>query len=153
MNVTSYLIEAHIFREKDNDIEFLLMKRAKSESYAGVWQMITGKVRGNEKAFETALREIKEETALIPEKFWVVPFVNSFYSHDDNSVCMVPVFAALVRSNSDIIISSEHSEYKWVNKDQAKKMLAWQGQRTSVETIYEYFINKKSTLEFVEIKN
>ena len=153
MKVTSFLIEAHIFRYKEDsrELEFLLLKRAAKEKYAGIWQMVTGKIDKNEKAYKTAVREIKEETGLVPKQFWVVPNVNSFYSHEGDVVCMVPVFAALV-DDSEVKISYEHEEYMWLNKDEAKKLLAWEGQRTSVETIHKYFTKEKSFLNFVEIK-
>lgn len=151
MNVVSYLIEAHIFRFVNDELEFLLLKRSSQEKYPNIWQMVTGSVDSNEKGFETALREIKEETGLTPVKFWVAPQVNSFYSAENDEICMVPVFAALVQTDSEVKISSEHSEYKWLAQDEAKKLLAWKGQRMAVDTIHEYFTNEKSFLKFVEI--
>lgn len=153
MHLTTFLIEAHIFRQIDeNQIEFLLLKRSDGEIYSGVWQMVTGSIDKNEKAYQTALREIKEETSLLPKQFWVVPNVNSFYEPKKDYICMVPVFAALVDLDAQVNISNEHSEYKWVNLEEAKKLLAWRGQRNSVDIIYEYFTKEKSFLNFVEIK-
>lgn len=152
MKLTSFLVEAHIFRQNKDDLEFLLLKRSSDEKYPGIWQMVTGSVNENEKAFQTALREIKEETGLTPEKFWVVPNVNSFYDPKNDLICQVPVFAAEVNSNANVTISEEHSEFKWASLDEAKKILAWKGQRVSVDTIHEYFTKEKSYLKFVEIK-
>lgn len=145
------MIEAHIFRENENGIEFLLLKRSNQDIYPGVWQMVTGSVITGEKAYEAVIREIKEETGLIPEKLWVVPNVNSFYSKKRDHICMVPVFAALVKNNLEINISGEHTEFKWVDKDTAKQLLAWIGQRNSVDIIYDYFSNELNFLNFEEI--
>lgn len=150
MNVTSGLIEAHVFRKKKDGIEFLLLKRSENENYGGIWQMVTGSIDEGEKASDTALREIKEETGLTPEKLWVVPNVNSFYSPEKDSLIMIPVFAALV-NNEAVVISSEHSEYQWVDKEKAKSLLAWNGQRKSVDTIYQYFESENPGLYFNEI--
>ena len=150
MNVTSSLVEAHVFREIGNEIEFLLLKRAAKEKYPGVWQMVTGSIE-NETAYQTALREIKEESNLNPKKLWVVPNINSFYSPEKDVIVMIPVFAVLVDRNQNVIISEEHSEHKWVKKEEAIKLLAWPGQRKSIEIIYEYFTNQQSFLKFVEI--
>jgi dihydroneopterin triphosphate diphosphatase len=152
MNIISNLIEAHIFREKNGELEFLLLKRAPEQYYPNIWQMVSGKIKENETAFNTALREIKEETNLTPEKFWVAPTVNSFYAPDKDYICLLPVFAAKVSYNSDIKISKEHTEYKWVNPEEAKKLLAWDGQRTSVDVIVDYFLSRNSFLNFIEIK-
>lgn len=152
MKIISSMIEAHIFRETENGIEFLLLKRAEDQFYPGLWQMVTGKIDENEKAFETALREIKEETGLVPLQLWVAPTVNSFYEPKEEYICLLPVFAARVNSDEKIRISSEHTEYKWVKKNEAKALLAWPGQRDAVDIIEDYFFNGKSFLHFVEVK-
>jgi hypothetical protein len=64
---------------------------------------------------------------------------------------MVPVFVVLV-GNEKVIISDEHSEFKWAGKEAAKKLLAWPGQKKSVDIICDYFMKKKSFLKFVEIE-
>jgi dATP pyrophosphohydrolase len=153
MNIISNLVEVHIFREIENGIEFLLLKRAEDQIYPAVWQMVSGKIKENEKAFETSLRELKEETNLTPLKMWIAPKVNSFYSSQSDSICLIPVFAVQVKKDSKVIISNEHSEYKWVTSDEAKRFLAWDGQRKAVDLIEEYFLNEKSFLKFVEIEN
>lgn len=152
MKIISNLIEAHIFREQNGKLEFLLLKRSPDEYYPNIWQMITGKIKKDETAYNTALREIKEETNLIPEKFWVAPNVNSFYSAEKDYICLMPVFAAKVNYDSKVLISKEHSEYKWLSPEEAKKMLAWDGQRKSVDVIVDYFLNRNFFLNFIEIK-
>ena len=151
MNIISNLVEVHIFRETENAIEFLLLKRAEDQIYPSVWQMVSGKIKENEKAFETSLRELKEETNLTPLKMWIAPKVNSFYSSQTDSICLIPVFAVQVKKDSKVIISNEHSEYKWVTSNETKRLLAWDGQRKAVELIEEYFLNEKSFLKFIEI--
>jgi dATP pyrophosphohydrolase len=151
MNIISNLVEVHIFIETKNAIEFLLMKRAEDQIYPAVWQMVSGKIKEGEKAFETSLRELKEETNLTPLKMWIAPKVNSFYSSQSDSICLIPVFAVQVKKDSKVIISNEHSEYKWVTSNEAKRLLAWDGQRKAVDLIEEYFLNEKSFLKFIEI--
>ena len=151
MNIISNLIEAHIFRESEKGIEFLLLKRSKGQPYSLLWQMVTGKIKRDEKAYQTALREIREETGLIPVQLWVAPTVNSFYEPKDEYICLLPVFAARVDSDQ-VQLSDEHTEYKWVDKITAQKLLAWEGQRNAVKIIEDYFLNEKSFFHFVEIE-
>jgi len=151
MNIISNLIEAHIFREQNGKLEFLHLKRSPNEYYPNLWQMVSGKIKENETACNAALREIKEETNLTPEKFWVAPTVNSFYSPDKDYICLLPVFAAKVKYDSKVIICKEHVEYKWVLPEIAKEILAWDGQRKSVDVIVDYFLNRNSFLNFIEI--
>jgi len=152
LEIKSNLIEAHIYRQKNNSIEFLLLKRSPDQYYPDLWQMVSGKIKPNEKAFETALREIKEETGLIPSNIWVVPNVNSFYTAEDDSITLVPVFAAKVGDDNSVSISPEHSKYGWFSQDETKTKLAWAGQHKSVDLIVDYFLNKKRFWNFLEIK-
>jgi len=153
MKIISNMIEAHVFRYENRKLEFLMLKRGEKEIYPGLWQMVTGKIKKNEKAYDAALREIKEETNLSPIKFWVVPNIDSFYSHEKNLISLLPVFAAKVEWNAKVKISNEHTEFKWVSPGTAKKLLAWNGQRKSVALITNYFLKEIDFLNFVEIKN
>jgi dATP pyrophosphohydrolase len=151
MKIVSTMIEAHIFRESDNGIQFLLLKRSEGQPYPELWQMVTGKIKENENAYQTAMREIKEETGLVPVQLWVAPTVNSFYEPKDEYICLLPVFAAKVETDQ-VKVSDEHTEYQWVDKITAQKLLAWEGQRKAVQIIEDYFLNEKSFFHFVEIK-
>jgi len=156
MKIISNLVEVHVFRKRKEGIEFLLLKGAENQIYPGIWQMVSGKIKesasGGEKAFDTAVREVKEETGLIPLKIWVAPKVNSFYSDISDTICLVPVFAVQVDKKLKVKLSKEHTEFKWVKSKKAKKMLAWEGQRKALELIEEYFLNERSFLNFVEVK-
>lgn len=153
MNIISKIIEVHIFRIINDEIEFLLLKRSNDDLiFPGLWQMVSGSIDGNETAYNAALRELKEETGLIPELFWIVPNVNSFYSQKKDEIHLVPVFAAKVNSNSVVKLSVEHSEFKWVKKEEAKKLLAWDGQKKSIDIITDYYYNHSNELSLLEIK-
>lgn len=151
MDVLSNIVEAHVFRIENDDLKFLMLKRKADETYPNLWQMVSGAIEGTEIAYETAIREIVEETGITINKLWVVPNVNSFYSPERNKIFMIPVFAAKTE-DINIKLSNEHSEYKWVAKEEALKLLAWPGQRKSVEIIYDYVTKENNFLEFVEIK-
>lgn len=151
MNYKSSLIEVHVFRIRNSKMEFLILKRADGEIYSGIWQMVTGKIEHGEKAYETALREVEEETELKIEKLWVVPNVNTFYSSEEDAIYNVPVFATQVSSKSDVKLSSEHSDYKWVEPDEAEESFAWEGQKKSLRVLTNYYLNKKNYLNILEI--
>ncbi len=151
MKIISNMIEAHVFRETQNGLEFLLLKRAENENYPGLWQMINGEVEGDETAYQTAIREITEETGLRPEKLWVVPNVNTFYSHELNVISLLPVFAAKVRAGKKVAICKEHSEFCWYSPEETKALLAWEGQRHSVELISRYYSKDRIFWDYVEI--
>ena len=54
--------------------------------------MITATCEPDESTVKTAARELYEETKLKPVKFYVVPYVNTFYFDLYDSICLSPVF-------------------------------------------------------------
>lgn len=151
MEIKSEMVEVHLFKIVDGDLKYLILKRSENEIFPGLWQMVTGKIECGEKAYETAIREIKEETGLLPKKLWVVPNINSFYSQAEDCISLLPVFAAQLSSSCSVKISEEHCEYKWVSSKEAKKLFAWQGQRKSIDIIENYFVKEKNFLDLVEV--
>ncbi len=152
MKIVSKIVEVHVLRMKGKNLQFLLLKRSENELYPGIWQMVSGKIKNKEKAFSTALRELKEETGLSPLKLWIAPKINSFYDQQNDAINLIPIFAALIDSNSPVILSREHSQYLWLSKNETIKKMAWIEQRTAVNIIADYFLKEMNFLNFVEVK-
>ncbi len=152
MKVVTSLIEAHIVRIIDKKVEFLLLKRSPEQKYPNIWQMVTGKVKANEKAYETAIREIKEETNLDIDELFIVPNINNFYNEIEDSITQIPVFVATVKDETKFKLSNEHVKFKWVSYKKSQKMLAWPGQKKSEKIIKDYFEKKYETLNFIKVK-
>jgi len=151
MKIKTNLIEAHIIKKNKKGIKYLIMKRASNQKYPNIWQMVTGKIQKNEKAYQTAIREIKEETSLEVDELYIVPRINSFYDGSDDSITIIPVFIAIVKQGENVKLSNEHSECKWTSAKEAKKLFAWVGQRQSVDIIEEYFTGQNINLKFISI--
>jgi len=151
MDIKSSIVEVHVFRIKDSKMEFLILQRTRNQNYGGLWQMVTGKIENNEKAYQTALREVAEETKLSVKNLWVVPNVNSFYSQEDDVIYKIPVFAAEVNCEPDVKLSKEHCKYVWAEKKEAMALFAWEGQKKSLKIFTDYYFNKKEYLELLKI--
>lgn len=149
--VISTVVEAHIFRKKGNNIEFLAIKRAPKDVYPNLWQPVTGSIEQGEKAFQAAIREVKEETNIDVERLWVVPIINSYYSKVYDRINLITVFAALASEQSEVIISEEHTDFKWVTLNEAEEIYSWLGQRNSAKIIDEYFGQNGSTYYLDEV--
>ena len=81
----------------------------------------------------------------------MVPNVNTFYSHEENYISLLPVFAAKVKGDEKITICEEHTESSWYNSEEAKNMLAWEGQRQSVDLITRYYSKDRIFWDYIEI--
>jgi dATP pyrophosphohydrolase len=108
------VVDVYPYLKEKDEINFLLLKRSSDKIYGGQWRMIGGKVENDEKAYETALRELKEETQLSPEIFWTVPSINHFYNPESDQILFIPAFAAEIFADSEIILDEEHISFKWV---------------------------------------
>ena len=71
-NMSIRVIDAYVYRTTKNGILFLILKRAKTKMYEHIWQGVAGKIEKDEKSWETAKRELLEETGYktlsIPKK-------------------------------------------------------------------------------------
>jgi dATP pyrophosphohydrolase len=88
--------------------------------------MVGGKIKSSEAAWETARRELREETGCTPVRFWTVPSVNSFYEWQADRVNLIPAFAAEVSGEvGDVTLDDEHDRYTWLSLDDAADRLGW----------------------------
>jgi 8-oxo-dGTP pyrophosphatase MutT (NUDIX family) len=131
------VFEVCLFKHTGDGPRYLLLQRAENESlYPMIWQVITGTRTPGEHTIRAALREIREETALTVENFWVVPHVNSFYVAQTDAVLVSPFFAGSVGRDAEPKLSPEHRSYRWVRLEEALELIPWPGQRAGVEIIH-----------------
>tara|TARA_B100001540_G_scaffold316158_1_gene345280 strand:+ start:849 stop:1316 length:468 start_codon:yes stop_codon:yes gene_type:complete len=147
------VIDCHIAYYNDNKSswEFLLLKRSKSTIYPEIWQGVTGKIEDSELPYKTAIRELMEETSLNAKKMWTIDKVNCFYDSKMDIMNLIPVFGVTVNSKN-VIISKEHSEYKWCNINETIKLITWEEQKKGVEIFHEMLTENGKRLEMMEIQ-
>lgn len=150
--IVSTYMECYVVYKSKKRTEYLLLKRSSSkEPYPGIWQIITGRIEENEKAYEAAYREVLEETSLKITKLYSIPKVTGFYTAYNDVVHLVPLFLAIV-ADKTVVLSSEHSTYKWVNYKNAKRLVHWVTQK-EIFDIIELTLNTKDYINgLVEIE-
>ena len=145
------VVDAYVFTRKNDLIKFLILKRAKTKIYEHLWQGVAGKIEKGEKAWQTAIRELKEETALNPKKMFVADHVSHFYETHGDRINLVPVFGIEVDSK-DVILSDEHIEYKWVDFKEAFDTLVWNGQKKGIQTVYDMVSNHDERIRWTSVE-
>jgi 8-oxo-dGTP pyrophosphatase MutT (NUDIX family) len=151
--LTCRIVEICIFRFVKDRAEYLLLHRSKSERvYPGIWQLMSGTIENDEPALKAALREFNEETGMKVGKFWVVPYVNSFFDPEYDAVNLSPLFAAQVDEGSEPHLSSEHYEYGWFPYDEALRKLVWPGQKTGLRVVHEHIVRGGQAASILEMK-
>jgi|WetSurMetagenome_2_1015567.scaffolds.fasta_scaffold02182_10 dihydroneopterin triphosphate diphosphatase len=134
--VVSNIVEVCVFRFRNDMIEYLVLKRSPGERiHPGMWQLITGTTTEGERGVRTAIREMQEETGLVPQHFWAVPVLTSFYDRNGGALNHCPVFAAQADPASEVKISEEHCDFAWLPVAQARRRLVWPSHRAVVEMV------------------
>lgn len=147
------IIEVCVFSFENKEPLYLMLRRSRSENlYPDAWQIVTGSIEAGETALHAALRELKEETGYLPQKFWIVPHVNTFFSVNDDALNHTVIFAAQVFPESNPVLSHEHHQFQWCTIDEAKKLCVWPGQIRALEIVHEFIVRGSKASEFSEIQ-
>ena len=96
--VTVRVVDCYVFNLLGDSPEFLILKRNKNKIYEHLWQGVAGKIEKGESAWQTAIRELKEETGLDPLNIFVADHVSRFYETNGDRINLVPVFGIEVDS-------------------------------------------------------
>ncbi|MFA6541072.1 MAG: NUDIX pyrophosphatase [Bacteroidota bacterium] len=151
-NIVCNIAEVCIFSFENKEPVYLMLRRSKSETlYPDAWQIVTGTIEQGETALNGALRELREETGYIPQRMWIVPHVNTFFSVKNDTLNHTVIFAVQVPPKTNPVLSDEHYEFGWHPVEKAKAMCVWPGQITALQIVHEYIVQGKKAAEFSEI--
>tara|TARA_B100001540_G_C15613187_1_gene554065 strand:- start:91 stop:564 length:474 start_codon:yes stop_codon:yes gene_type:complete len=150
-NIKVRVVDCYVYQQTDKGLKFLILKRNEKKLYEHLWQGVAGKIEKDEEAWQTAIRELKEETGLDPVKMFVADHVSQFYEKHGDRVNLVPVFGIEVDSKN-VILSDEHIEYKWVDFKEAFDTLVWNGQKKGIQTIYNMVSNNDERIRWTTIE-
>lgn len=121
----SYYVVVIILRPHAGGHQLLMARRADEKYMGGTWQLISGGLELDETAWQAALREMREETGLSPREFYRLSTLTSFYRPDNDSLNTAPMFCAIVDGNAKVAINAEHSDFEWIDVDEAASRLMW----------------------------
>jgi dATP pyrophosphohydrolase len=124
-------------KTQDGNFEYVLLKRAD----AGYWQAIAGGGEDEEEPLDAAKRETLEESGIPPtsdflqldtiEPVPVTEFIDSYLWGDD--VYVIPQYCFGVAAQQvQIVISREHTEYKWFTYEEAQQLVKYEGNKTAL---------------------
>ena len=149
--ITVRVVDTYVFRKVENKIYFLLLKRANKKIYGHLWQGVAGKIETGESAWQAALRELNEETGLKPIRMFIADYVSKFYEQIGDRINLVPVFGIEVESE-EVRLSDEHTEFRWMDVDEAEESLVWNGQKKGIRMVYGMLKSNDDRMKWSEIK-
>lgn len=145
------VVDAYIYRNTEDGLLFLILKRAETKLYEHLWQGVAGKIQAGETAPQAAKRELLEETGLLPKRMFIADHVSRFYEAHGDRINLIPVFG--VEVDSDIVtLSEEHCDYKWVTLDEALEHLVWRGQKQGIQVVSAMVLSNDDRMRWSMVK-
>ena len=98
-----------IFRREEGGVQFLLIKNAAH----GHWDFPKGHIDAGEDEMQAALREAREEAAL--KELKIIPdFRQTIHYEVKSKPKTVVYFLAETRPDTQVKLSAEHTEHRWL---------------------------------------
>ena len=129
------IVDVYPLRQIDGKAEMLLLQRGPDTRRTGSWEAVHGHIESGETPVAAARRELLEETGLTALRWYNLSRVELFYQHRVDEVALVPMFAAIVASGADIVLSPEHDRAEWLPIEEAAARYAWPRERRALTDI------------------
>jgi dATP pyrophosphohydrolase len=103
----------HVLRGRGSGGHFLFMERSGGR-YAGEWWPVAGTCEAGEDPVWTAVRELEEETALVPDAIYTT---GRAMDHPEEPGHL-QLFLAFVASDAEVKLNHEHSDHVWLDVEE-----------------------------------
>ena len=139
--IKSFSVSIFILKPDESETMVLLLRR--TGYLAGLWCQIAGRIEAGEKAWQAAIREVREETGITLTTIWSADILEQFYEVDKECIILVPVFVSTVPEGTAVTLNDEHDAYKWVSFEEASAMLSFAGQQRALAAVKAEFVDKE----------
>jgi dihydroneopterin triphosphate diphosphatase len=133
------VVDVYVIRQSAAGQQVLVMQRSADTRCPGAWETVHGNLLDEERPEDGAVRELKEETGLTPDRLYNVT-VQPFYLHTMGAVQLAIVFAAFV-SESAVTLGNEHQRFEWLSVEDAAVRFAWPREREALAHILQLIPN------------
>lgn len=139
--VKSLGVSIFLLKPDGPETRVLLLRRT-GKHLNGQWCQIAGGIETGETAWQTALREVREETGIELTEIWSADVLEQFYEPERECINVMPVFVSKVAENTEVTLNDEHDAYEWVNFEEAHTMLGFSGQQKVLAAVKAEFVDK-----------
>ena len=124
-----------VVRRSADTHQYLLVRRSGGR-FAGQWWPVAGTSRPHESPHRTALRELREETGLVP----VSLYKTRLEAPHAEERGFLPVFVAFVEASAEVVLNYEHDDFQWLSANGVKSLIPVQTHR-SIDAIEELILS------------
>ena len=139
--IQSYSASVFILKPDGAETKVLLLRR--TGHLAGIWCQVAGSIEAGEKAWQTAVREVREETGIELAQLWSADVCEQFYEADKECITLVPVFVGIVPADTQVSLNAEHDAYIWAGFEEAQKLLSFPGQKKTLTAVKSEFVDRE----------
>ena len=118
-------VDVYVMRGRDDNLQVLLLRRARGAVRAGSWEGVHGGVEAGETAVAAARRELHEETGCHALALYNLSRVEQFYLHATDELATIPVFVAFLAEDAVVHLSAEHETHLWLTPADARERYSW----------------------------
>ena len=86
-------VDAYVFRQAGQRVQFLLLQRDSSRSFAGVWQSMHTRLQSRETTLAAARRAIRESIGVDPLTAYSVDYISQVFDHERDVIVFSPSIA------------------------------------------------------------
>jgi 8-oxo-dGTP diphosphatase len=116
----NFRVAAKSFIVNNNNELLLLKRRSNDVMKPGMWEIPGGRLEPGEDPHIGVIRETKEEAGIDIDVKQIMD-VRHFVRSDDQTITML-VFLCKALSH-EVVLSEEHTEFKWVSMIEAKEQI------------------------------
>jgi 8-oxo-dGTP pyrophosphatase MutT (NUDIX family) len=141
MNI-KYKILAIIYKKKNKTTKFLALRNNPSNKiHSDNYYVVTGDVKKDENYEDALRREINEETGI--ENIIKLEHLKEVYEYKckgkGNYLCKEHAY--LVEVDDEVKhLSAEHTDFKWLNKNNFIKTIQWDGDKNDLIEILNHIV-------------
>ncbi len=132
MHLRHDMIAVFIVRPAGESHEFLQLRRSAGDFMGGTWQTVCGRIEAGETAIQAAVRELREETGLVPLEFYQLDRVNTFFIAAEDTIYHSVAFCAIVPADASITLDAEHDAWRWVAREEVMEAFLWPGEHDQI---------------------
>ena len=154
MNVRHDKITLFIVRpeERTTEHEFLQLRRSDDEFLAGTWAIVRGGVERGESYAAAAVRELREETGLVPRELYRSGTIESFHTQDDDTLWHSVVFCAIVERDLEPRLNEEHDAFRWTPRARIEAETLWPSERAVLSDVIREILDNGRAKPYLRVQ-
>lgn len=145
-----YMIGVGCIMQHEPTGKVLCLLRDGADYQKGEWELMYGRIDQHEELFEALQRELMEETGIAEFRVERLLRVWHFYRGEKSPETEIHGFTFhCVTQSQHVVLSPEHSEYRWVDPAEALELIQIHGIREDLRFFLEHATDRKVAMSGV----